>query len=202
MNYWKKMAFVLALVAGLCGGAWANDWGHQNKDRARDSHQGRSANAGAASTSRNNPNYQHRNTQGVYVPNRTWGSGNPNGTYYPYPNKRTWGSGRYGTYYPNNRTWGSGPYGTYYPNNGTWGSGPNGTYYPNSGTWGNGGYGGYGGANNDYQRGYNDGLNIGRNDRRTGRKYQPAQYKTYKNNNMTYRRGFGVGYNQGFGRGW
>jgi hypothetical protein len=187
MNYWKKMAFVLALVAGLCGGAWANDWGHQNKDRARDSHQGRSANAGAASTSRNNPNYQHRNSQGVYAPNRTWGRGNPNGTYYPYPNKRTWGSG---------------PYGTYYPNNGTWGSGPNGTYYPNSGTWGNGGYGGYGGANNDYQRGYNDGLNIGRNDRRTGRKYQPAQYKTYKNNNMTYRRGFGVGYNQGFGRGW
>jgi len=33
MNYWKKMAFVLALVAGLCGGAWAQGWEHHDRER-------------------------------------------------------------------------------------------------------------------------------------------------------------------------
>jgi len=42
MNYWKKMAFVLALVGGLCAGAWAQDGGHRdgNRDRADDKSRG------------------------------------------------------------------------------------------------------------------------------------------------------------------
>ena len=30
MNNWKKMTFVVALVAGLCGGAWAQDGDHHD----------------------------------------------------------------------------------------------------------------------------------------------------------------------------
>jgi len=92
MNSWKKLAFVLALVAGLWGGTWAQDRGHHDQDRAR----------------------------------------------------------------------------------------------------------GYGEADEDYRRGYREGLEYGRNDRRTGRKYQPAQYKAYKQGNEAFRRGWGVGYNEGF----
>jgi hypothetical protein len=34
MNYWKKLAFVVALVAGICGGAWAAQSEHRDKDKA------------------------------------------------------------------------------------------------------------------------------------------------------------------------
>jgi hypothetical protein len=68
------MALALALVAGLCGGAWAQDWGHNGGDQDRDARY------------RNDPNYQYRNGQWVYVPQRSW----PNGPYYP---NGTWGYG-------------------------------------------------------------------------------------------------------------
>ena len=173
MSYWQKMALALALVAGLCGGAWALDWGHrdattQNRDshtaRQTDSRVWRNNNQTRAQNrewshdrqvardrdwnTRNNSNYPSRNGE-VYAP-RTGGWGtNPNGTNYPYPTQRT---GTWGSAYPN---------GTYYPNypyptQRTWGWGnPNGTYpyptagypYPSTGGWGYGvpgGYGGYG----------------------------------------------------------
>jgi len=52
--------------------------------------------------------------------------------------------------------------------------------------------------NEDYRRGYREGLEYGRNDRNSGRKYQPAQYQLYKQGNMEFRRGWGIGYNEGF----
>lgn len=171
MSYWQKMAFALALVAGLCGGAWAQVWGSRATNQNRDSHAARQTDSrvwrnnnqtraaqdrgwardGAAVRDRdwhdrNHSNYPYRTGQ-VYVP-RTGGWGtNPNGTYSPYPTQRTggWGS----TYpngtnypYPTQRTSGWGyPNGTYYPY-------PTGGYgYPSTGGWGYGvpgGYGGYG----------------------------------------------------------
>ena len=203
MNYLKKMAFVLALVAGLCGGAWAQNWGHGEATHARDNHSwNRSApEHGSASVPnrtwnshttpnyqyrngeiyRNNPNYQYRNGQGVYVPNRTWGTSYPygNGGYYPYPTT--------GGYYP-------------YPNTGGYYPYPNtGGYYP--GGWGYGNNG-YGVGNGQYQMGYRDGMVHGRADRQMGRRYQPAHYSNYQHSNQSYRTGFASGYNAGYGRGW
>lgn len=93
MNYWKKMALALALVAGLCGGAWSQDWGRHDANRARkDSQwsardharaQARDRNHDRDWSYRNNPNYRYRNGQWGYTPNRTWGS---NYGYYPYGN--------------------------------------------------------------------------------------------------------------------
>jgi len=89
MNYWKKIAFVLALVAGLCGGAWA-----RNHDRDRDWRY------------HNNPNYQYRwgGSYGYYP----YGAYRyyPYGRYYRYPNS-TWGyGGRYDGHA--NRSYGAG----------------------------------------------------------------------------------------------
>ena len=56
----------------------------------------------------------------------------------------------------------------------------------------------WGAANEDYRRGYWQGLETGRNDRHTGRKYQPGQYSAYKQGDAEFRRGWGVGYNEGF----
>jgi hypothetical protein len=194
MNYFKKMAFILALVAGLCGGAWAQNWGHGGANHARDNHSwNRSApEHGRASVPsgnwgyRNNSNYQYRNGHWGWGPNRTWGGHYPNGNYGYYPN------GNYG-YYPYGN-YGYYPYGGYYPYPTTGG------YYP--GGYGNYGYGGYGAGNGQYQIGYNDGLVHGRADRQMGRRYQPAHYDNYQHNNQVYRAGFANGYNAGYGGGW
>lgn len=181
MNYWKKIAFGLALVAGLCGGAWAQDWGHRDRNHDRDDHHWRDRGHNRDHDRdrdrnwryRNNPNYQYRNGQWGWGSNRTWGGYYPNGNYGYYPN---------GTYYP-------------YPNTQPWG------YYPNS-TWGYG-PGNYGYSGNDYQIGYRDGLAIGRRDRGTGRGYiNPGNYKQYKYGDQAYRNGFWAGYRAAFGVGW
>jgi hypothetical protein len=207
MNYWKKMAFVLALVAGLCGGAWAADWGHRDASHAQNNHTWRGSvpqhsgaslpnrawsshttpnyqyRTGGWGTYRNNPNYQYRNGQWVYVPNRSWGTYYPNGTYgsyYPYPTT--------GGYYPYPTTGGYYPYPT------------SGGYYP--GGYGYGGPGTYGYGGNDYQLGYRDGVAVGRGDRARGRSYRVAQYQAYKRGDNAYRDGWAKGYNAGYyGRG-
>jgi hypothetical protein len=61
------------------------------------------------------------------------------------------------------------------------------------------GRGGYG-SNPAYQSGYNEGLRIGRYDRRVNRPYQPGNYKAYKQGDQAYRSGFVEGYDEGFGR--
>lgn len=110
MNYLKKIAFTLALVAGLCGGAWAQNLRRDVAYRRWDNHV----------VYRNN--YVYRPAQwgvGVYsYPYSTYG-------YYPY--------GTYNYYYPNG-VYGYYPYSyySYYPY-GYYG------YYPYR-TWGNWGY--------------------------------------------------------------
>jgi len=195
MNYLKKAAFVLALVAGLCGGAWAADWGHRN---ANNNHAWRGSvpEHGRASIPnrtwnyhnyehrdgrwayRNNPNYQYRNGGSVYAPNRTWG------TYYPY--------GTSGNYYP------YGTNGSYYPYPTTGGYYP----YPNTGGYYPGGAsGGYGGS--EYQRGYRDGLRYGRSARASGYKDHPfQQVPGARSQDYAYRQGFLAGYQRGYMRGF
>jgi len=105
MNYWKKMTLALALVAGLCGGAWAaQDPGHGDRNHDRDSHRwsGGDRHHGRDRDHDRNWDYRHdrdwdRDRQSGYAPNRTWGY-YPNGNYGYYP---------YGTYYP------GGAYGNY-----------------------------------------------------------------------------------------
>ena len=53
--------------------------------------------------------------------------------------------------------------------------------------------------NPNYQRGYNDGMEFGRNDLGKYRPYQPEKYKAYKKGDEFYRRGFMDGYNEGSG---
>jgi len=193
MNDFKKMALGLALVAGLCGGAWATDWAHRDTSHAQASHAWKGSAAARNSASvptrtwnshttsqysgwgayRNNPNYQYRNGQWVYVPNRTWG------TYYPY------GTGAYNPY-PTT--------GTYYPYPTTGG------YYP-GGTWG--GYGGSSASSVEYQRGYRDGLSYGRAARASGYKDHPYQQAPgAKSQDYAYRQGFQAGYQRGYMRGF
>ena len=105
MKYLKKIAFTLALIAGLCGGAWAENWGHHEVDR----HGGY----------RGHPYYQYRGGWG-YAPNRGWSGYYPyrNYSYSPYSYYGYYPYSSYG-YYP--RTWGYypraypyyGPYGAY-----------------------------------------------------------------------------------------
>ena len=76
-----------------------------------------------------------------------------------------------------------------------------GAWAQNYRTAGYAGYGPYGEAREDYQLGYRDGLEHGRADRRTGRKYQPTHYPSYKHGNQAYRDGFAAGYNEGYYRG-
>lgn len=89
MNYLKKMALVVALVAGLCGGAWARDLGHRG-----------GAFRGGHPAYRVAPNYAYRGNWGYPYRGGVWGT-------YPY---------RYG-YYPYN--YGYYPYNAYgyYPYN-------------------------------------------------------------------------------------
>lgn len=72
MNNWKKMTFVLALAAGLCGGAWAQDGAHRDGDRDRDDQQWGNRDRDPDGRYRNDPNYQYRNGQWVYVAHRPW----------------------------------------------------------------------------------------------------------------------------------
>jgi len=87
MNYLKKMAFVLALVAGLCGGAWAQTLRHDVAYRNWDNHV----------VYRNNQLYRPVQWGVYYYPNGTY-------SYYPY--------GAYG-YYPYN-AYSDYPYGNYW----------------------------------------------------------------------------------------
>jgi hypothetical protein len=117
MNHWKRMALGLALVVGLCGGAWAENWGHRDGDRGRDSH-----------WAYRSPGYQYRSGY--------WGNW---GGYYPYRSYSYYSYGNYGGYYPYGSYSRYYPYGNYgyYPSvpyyPGTWG------YYPNR-VWGYGRY--------------------------------------------------------------
>lgn len=85
MKYLKKIAFTLALIAGLCGGAWAQNWGHRDAGRHWDNH----------SVYRGHPYNQYRGGWG-YAPNRNWGGW---GGYYPYRNYGYYPYAGYG-YYP------------------------------------------------------------------------------------------------------
>jgi hypothetical protein len=96
MNYWNKMAFGLALVAGLCGGAWAQDRGHDDKDKARDSHQWRDRDHDRDHEGDRDRD-RWRDRRDGYYRNRNWGY-YPNGNYGYYPNG-TWGRGGYGSNY-------------------------------------------------------------------------------------------------------
>ena len=90
MKHLKKLGFALALLLGLCGGAWAQDWGH----RAADRHW----------ADRGHPVYTYRNWG--YAPYGGWGA------YRPYNNG--YYSGGWGGYYPRG-TWGYNPGYRYYP---------------------------------------------------------------------------------------
>lgn len=222
MDYVKRMAFVVALVAGLCGGAWAQGWGHraQNTQTWRNS-----APAHERASVTNHSWGSHNNTAAVPYRNGRWGyqnntatvpyrtgdwayRNNPNYQYrngqWGYAPNRTWGTyypyGNYG-YYPYPTTGGYYPYpttGGYYPYPAT------GSYYP-------GGWGGYGSSGaygypgsvsgiyaSEYQRGYRDGIQYGRAARGTGHAYHPAQQAAYKHGDQGYRQGFAVGYQRGY----
>jgi hypothetical protein len=174
MSYRKEVAFALALVAGLCGSAWAQGWGNRDGDQTRNSRSwsGISRTWHENSQTRAQNRDWARNRDSVYrnggwtTAQRTggWGTTTPTTTTtYPYPTQRPGGWGTVtnnGTYYPNplSRTggWGTAyPNGTYYPYptypypNGRYGWGyPNGTPYPTTSGYpypGTGGWGGYGG---------------------------------------------------------
>jgi len=67
-------------------------------------------------------------------------------------------------------------------------------------------YGGYGVNNFDYQQGYRDGLDRGRDDALTHRAMNPNNSSHYRSGNSSYRAGFERGfyeaYRQNSGRGW
>lgn len=105
MNYLRKIAIALALVAGLSVGAWAQSWGHRDAARHWDNHPVYHGQA-----------YAPYLGGWGYVPNRGWDG------YYPYRNYGYYPYGAYG-YYPN-RAYGYYPYNYgYYP--GGWGYPPN-----------------------------------------------------------------------------
>lgn len=62
----------------------------------------------------------------------------------------------------------------------------------------NNGYGNYGYNNADFQRGYQDGLNRGRDDARTNRVMDPNNSSHYRSGNAAYRAGFEKGFYQNF----
>lgn len=156
MNWCKKLAFGLALVATLCGGAWAQGWGH-DQDRGR-------------AWGEANHDYRRGYWQGLETGRSDRHTG------------RKYQPAQYKAYKQGNEEFRRG-----------WGVGYNEGFQGNMPS-----AHGYFGADQDYQRGYREGLETGRNDRRTGRKYQPAQYKAYKQGDEGFRKGWGVGYNEGF----
>ncbi len=84
----------------------------------------------------------------------------------------------------------------------------NGGYYGNDGYYGNRGYGNgnYGYNNSEFQKGYHDGLNRGREDSQSNRAMTPNNSSHYRSGNQTYRAGFERGffeaYRQYSGRRW
>ena len=98
---WKKVTFVLALLAGLCGGGWAQNWGRGDGDHDRDDRRWRDRDDDRdRDRVRDRDRWRHRRGDGDhdwddgyrnrnwgYGPNRTWGY-SPNGTYYPYAGQR------------------------------------------------------------------------------------------------------------------
>jgi hypothetical protein len=82
-------------------------------------------------------------------------------------------------------------------------NGRNNGYYGNGGYYGNRGYG----VNDyEYQKGYRDGLNRGREDAQTNRAMTPNNSSHYRSGNQSYRSGFERGfyeaYRQYSGRRW
>src|SRR4029077_232082 len=104
-------------------------------------------------------------------------------------------------------------------NNSAWVRGRDGDGDRDRGTYGrgNGGYGGYG-ANAAQQYGYQDGINDGSRDRRSGHSNRPTQDSNYKHADhgynssfgdknyykQSYRQAYESGYQQGYnsGGGW
>ncbi len=85
MTHFKRMAFVLALIIGLCGGAWTQGWEHNENDKSRDDHtlqnrdRDRDRDPGRdRDHDRRDPNYQYRNEGRGNAPTRTWGGNYPN----------------------------------------------------------------------------------------------------------------------------
>ena len=213
MDY-ERMAFVVALVAGLCGGAWAQDWGH----RAQNTQTGRNSAPSHERASVTNHSWgSHNNTAAVPYRNGGWGYHNNTATVpsrtgdWAYRNNPNYQYRNGQWVYVPNRTWGTsypyGNYGGYYPNGGYYPYPTTGGYYP--GGWGgSGGYGasGYPGSvsgvyASEYQRGYRDGIQFGRAARGTGRGYHPAQEGAYKHGDQGYRQGFASGYQRGYAGG-
>lgn len=88
----------------------------------------------------------------------------------------------------------------YYGNNGSY---RNDGYYGNNGSYGNRNYG-Y--NNYDFQKGYNDGLNRGREDALSNRAMTPNNSSHYRSGNSAYRAGFERGFFEAYryyrNRGW
>lgn len=82
----------------------------------------------------------------------------------------------------------------------------NGGYYGNDGYGNDGDYDDYGANNAEFQKGYQDGLNRGRDDARTNRAMTPNNSSHYRKGNAAYRAGFERGffeaYRQHQNRGW
>jgi len=170
MSYRKQAILALALVAGLCGAAWAQQgWGGRDTNQTKNSHTW-SGNSRTVHQNQTRPqNHDWARNRDPYSSNGSWSRSQRSGgwgttttttvptTTYPVPRTGGWGTiGTNGTYYPypTQRTggWGTAyPNGTYYPypypRTAGWGY-PNGTYspYPTSGYPypGTGGWGGYG----------------------------------------------------------
>jgi hypothetical protein len=70
--------------------------------------------------------------------------------------------------------------------------------FGNDGYYRNNGYGNFGYNNAEFQRGYQDGLNRGRDDARTNRAMDPNNSSHYRSGNGVYRAGFEKGFYQSF----
>ena len=173
MNYWKKMAFILALVAGVSGGAWAQSE-YRDKDKP----------PGYGETSNDYPS--------GYANGLTIGR-NDRSTHRDYQ------PGNCKAYKDGNEAYRKGFLAGYDEGFGrseeisNWGR--QGLEREHR-DWDRGGY-----PDPTYQSGYNEGLRMGRSDRSANRAYQPGNCKAYEDGNEVYRKGFVAGYDEGFGRG-
>jgi len=173
MSCFKKMAFALALVAGLFGGAWAQGEQH-DKDKA----------SGYSETSNDyqsgyrrglNLGRSDRSTNRAYQPDTYKACKNGNDAYC-----RGFVAGY-------DEGFGRREESSHWLYQGL---------EREHRDWDRGGY-----PDPSYQKGYNEGLRTGRSDRSTNREYQPGIYKVCEDGNDACRRGFLAGYDEGFGRG-
>ncbi len=201
MKRWKAALATLAAGAVLSTAAWAlpadqdhdnrgdqrNQYGWQNQDHDRRD--------GDHDRDRDRDRDGNRN-RGRWQNRRNDGDRDDNGGYYrngPY--------GRYGN-------------GGYYGNNGYYGNGPYGRY-GNYGYYGNGNYGPRNQSNyldQASRTGYQDGINDGQNDRRTGHSFRPTHDDNYKHADRgynvafadkgTYQQAYRSGYEQGYQAGY